>query len=225
VHRGRWNQFAATCGGGLRPPAGAREGSPTLENALPTTKAAEDFLKRSHRTWGLLLRYGFILGLASLSLLGQGGRLLPKPARTDSAHSEIWKSETTGKEYRVRIEKDVFYAEWINLPPAAVRQSLYIRSECHRAGTTWIGTSRVFLLCSKPEETTGKSINGCHLTLRFEVDSVSSERITGRGESLRKWDCQTCKVLETGWANFVWVPLRKGARAASSASGKGSEKK
>ncbi len=182
-------------------------------------------MKRSHGTWGALLRYGFILGFASLSLSGQEGKVPPKPARTDSAHSEIWKSETTGKEYRVRIERDLFYAEWTNLPPAAVKQGLYILSECHRAGTAWIGTSQVFLLCSKPGEATGKSMNGCHLTLRFEVDSISSERITGRGESLRRWDCQTCKVLETAWANFAWVPLRKGTRAASRVSGKGSEKK
>jgi hypothetical protein len=48
----------------------------------------------------------------------------------------------------------------------------------------------------------------CSMTLRFEVDSISPERITGRAESLRDFDCQKCEVRQTGWGNFVWLPKK-----------------
>jgi hypothetical protein len=44
---------------------------------------------------------------------------------------------------------------------------------------------------------------------------MSAERITGRGESLREFDCQNCQVHQTGWADFVWVPKGKPAGAKS----------
>jgi hypothetical protein len=172
---------------------------------------------------------GFILlGLGGPPLLGQGAKLPQKhaPAEKHAAApspGKIWKSETTGKEYRVRIEKDRFYAEWV-APPDAAKQGAYIRSECRRTGTKWIGTSQVFVLCPKPGDVNGKSTNGCSLTFRFEVDSITPERITGSGETIREIDCAKCEVRQTGWGNFVWVPKGKGARLAGSSPGTSSNK-
>jgi len=44
------------------------------------------------------------------------------------------------------------------------------------------------------------------MLLRFEVDFISSDRITGGGEILREFDCGSCEVQKTGWGPFSWVP-------------------
>lgn len=140
-----------------------------------------------------------------------------KSSSAPKSKAKVWTSETTGKDYRVRIEKDHFYAEWVNLPAESVRQGMYIRSECRRVGSKWTGTSHVLLACAVGEGAKQQVVNKCSLVFRFEIESITPERITGRSETLRKWDCQTCKASETGWGGFVWVP-KVGKTAAFSAA-------
>jgi hypothetical protein len=149
-----------------------------------------------------------ILATTSLQLSSKG-QGAPKPAGTKSAAKatafpQLWKSASTGKEYRVKIEGDHFTAEWSNIPPPAAKQGAYIRSECRRSGTRWIGTSRILLPCPLPD---GK-MKMCPMLLRFEVDFISSDRITGGGEILREFDCGACEVRRTGWGPFNWAPKR-----------------
>lgn len=182
-------------------------------------------MKRSHTRYRAILSCGFILALARLPLFGQDAKP-PLPAKQPAAHSAqgtIWKSETTQKEYRVRIEKGRFYAEWVNIPPDSAKQGVYIRSECRRVGTKWIGTSRVFLLCPE-SQANGNPTKGCAWTFRFEVDEISPNRISGRSESLRDFDCQKCEVRQTGWGNFVWVPKGKAGRGAQRSSATAADK-
>lgn len=122
--------------------------------------------------------------------------------------TRVWKSETTGKEYRVRVEENRFFADWVNIPAESLKQGVYIRSECRRVGTKWAGASRVYLLCPDTADKLGKRMKGCPMTLRFEVDSITPERISGHAETLRDFDCQKCEVRQTGWGEFVWVPKR-----------------
>ena len=132
------------------------------------------------------------------------GPSVGKPETT----SDIWKSETTGKKYRVRIEGDHFYADWVDLPPAAAERGAYIRTVCRRAGLKWVGTSSVFMPCTVGKGKSEHIADTCHLTLKLEIDSISKDRITGHAQSLKKFNCQDCKVIETGWAEFEWVPAR-----------------
>lgn len=172
-------------------------------------------MKRSHTRYQAILSCAFTLAVARLPLLGQDAKR-PLPTKQPPAHSArgtIWKSETTQKEYRVRIEKNRFYAEWVNIPADSAKQGVYIRSECSRVGAKCVGTSRVFLLCPESQASRNPT-KGCAWTFRFEVDEISPNRISGRSESLRNFDCQKCEVRQTGWANFVWVPKGKAARGA-----------
>lgn len=137
----------------------------------------------------------------------------PPAARVLAASVEklprIWVSQTTKHEFRVTVDKDLFRAEWINVPPAAAKQGAYIRSECRRSGSKWIGTSSIYQPFAVPGQPPGKDLTTCHLTLRFEVDSISPQKITGRGETLKGFDVGKCQVLQTGWGNFVWVPKKR----------------
>ena len=162
------------------------------------------------KRYRLLHHIALGFALASLPLVGI---LLwaqqPKPqaaASTSQTFPALWKSETTGKEYRVQVDKDRFSAEWVNIPPESVKQGAYIRSECRRVGSKWIGTSRIHLPCAAGEGAKEHIVNTCRLQLRIEIDSVQADRIVGRGETLKRFDCKSCKVDETGWGDFVWVP-------------------
>jgi hypothetical protein len=155
------------------------------------------------RIWAIVL-----IGLVHFAFGAQKSQpsAAAKSAGSEAARWRIWKSTTSGKEYRVRVEKDVFYAEWVNIPLETAKHGAYIRTECRRAGAKWIGTSRVFLPCAKPGEAKGKTTNVCPMTVRFEVDSITPQKITGGGETLRDFDCEKCEVRQTGWGSFVWVP-------------------
>jgi hypothetical protein len=142
-----------------------------------------------------------------------GSQKTDPPARSKTAANveklpRIWMSQTTKHEFRVTVDKDLFRAEWVNIPPAAAKQGAYIRSECRRGASKWIGTSSVYLPCAVAGQPTGKDTKTCHISLRFEVDSLTPEKITGRGETLKNFDCGKCQVVQTGWGDFVWVPKK-----------------
>ena len=159
--------------------------------------------------WWIIVLVCAILAASSLQLSSEN-QTAPKSAGTKSAAKagalpQVWKSASTGKEYRVKVEGDRFTAEWSNLPPQAAKQGAYIRSECRRSGSRWIGTSRILLACPLPD---GK-MKMCPMILRFELDFISSDRITGGGEILRDFDCGSCEVRKTGWGPFSWEPKRQ----------------
>ncbi len=156
-------------------------------------------------------RSGFLICTLLLGSIGfaAGAAQKTKPAAPNDPASgwQMWKSETTRKLYRVKIEQDHFVAEWANVPPAAKKQGAYLRSECRRAGAKWVGTTRAMLACALPGAE--KKTHTCELTFRIEIDSISPTRIEGAGDTLHNFDCSKCQVLETGWAKFVWVPEGK----------------
>lgn len=151
---------------------------------------------------------GTLSGLASARLSGTKA-----PAVTSSgpqaAAGRIWKSQTTGHEYRVRIEGDVLHAEWVNLPADLVRQGAYVRTECRRVGNKWVGTtrSRLPLPCTEVTAPDGRHPSAwCSLVTRTEVNSVAPDRISGRAQAPARLDCQACKLLDAEWKDFVWTP-------------------
>jgi hypothetical protein len=170
------------------------------------TEESEENPLRAKRFWRVIILVCGVLAATSLEYSSEN-QSAPKPAGTKSAAKantfpQIWKSASTGKEYRVKIDGDRFTAEWLNIPPQAAKQGAYIRTECRRSGTRWIGTSRILLPCPLPD---GKT-KMCPMILRFEVDFISSDRITGGGEVLRDFDCGSCEVRKTGWGPFSWAP-------------------
>jgi hypothetical protein len=161
----------------------------------------------SAKAYSIVLLCG-VLAPASLPFCSEN-QGAAKPGASAAAKAaplpQVWKSAATGKEYRVKVEGDRFTAEWVNIPPQAAKQGAYIRSECRRTGSRWIGTSRILLGCASPD---GKT-KMCPMLLRFEVDFISPDRITGGGEILRDFDCGTCAVRKTGWGPFAWTPKKQ----------------
>ena len=159
-----------------------------------------------------VLAVGILVMLISgLFAAGQGkapGKTGQLPAPPASAR--VWRSQTTGKEYRVWIENEQLHAEWVNLPLGFAQRGAYIRTECRHVGTRWIGTSQSYLPCETTER--GKRVsNWCQLVTKMEFDPAEVNRMTGRGEALRRFDCAACRVLETVWKDFEWVPKEQSA--------------
>jgi len=165
-------------------------------------------LDRSLRLQAVLL--AMVLGLCCAACSSHREQPVAKQASPPKVEakvpSDIWKSETTGKEYRVRIDGDRFTADWVNLPPAAAQHGAYIHTVCRRSGSKWAGTSSIFMPCTVGQGKAEHIADTCHLTLKIEIESVTKDRITGRGQSLEKFDCMRCKVIEAGWVHFHWVP-------------------
>lgn len=130
------------------------------------------------------------------------------PASSAAATKDLWVSQTTGHEFRVRQDSGHFHAEWSNMSGAFLAHGAYIRSECKRQGNKWVGESRSHLPCVEGDLPPGQYTNWCDMVTKIEFDEVTPARISGRGEGLKRFDCQKCQVLETTWKPFVWIPRR-----------------
>jgi hypothetical protein len=119
---------------------------------------------------------------------------------------KLWHSDASKHEFRVQVTDDLFRAEWVNIPPAVAQQGAYIRTECRRVGAKWEGTSHINMPFAITP--TGKDTKMCLLKVRFEVDSITPEKIAGHSESLHGFDVNACRVQETKWAEFSWVPKK-----------------
>lgn len=154
-----------------------------------------------------------LLVIAPFSAMAQKPTPQAKSSPADSKPAtsqlpKIWHSEGTKHDFRVEVTKDLFHAEWVNVPPSAAKQGASIRTDCRRAGDKWVGSSNVKMLFAIPGAPAGKDIKLCSLTVRFEVDSISAEKITGHSEALHSFDVNTCRVQETKWGDFTWIPKK-----------------
>jgi hypothetical protein len=175
----------------------------------------EEYLKR----YRILHDIALAFALASVPLAGillraqQVKSPAPIPITPpEQGYPNLWKSETTGKEYRVQVDKAHFSAEWVNIPSEGVKRGAYIRSECRRVGSKWIGTTRINLPCTVGEGAKEHVANTCRMQFRIEINSIQADRIVGRGETLKRFDCKSCRIDETGWGDFVWLPKKPGTR-------------
>ena len=153
---------------------------------------------------------GILAVLMTARLSGAHAQALGSSVQPTAAGS-VWKSQTTGHEYRVSIQGDVLRAEWVNLPAELVRQGAYVRTECRRVGGKWIGTTRSRQPLPCTEVTTPEKRHPtawCSLVTRIEIDSIAPDRVTGRAQAPIRLDCQACKLLDAEWKDFVWTPSK-----------------
>lgn len=173
--------------------------------------AEDGKLKTTSTERMLLMMFAAFLAIFPFTAAGQKTAAPPKQGAATAKPAngplpKIWHSDATHHDFRVEVTADLFRAEWINVPADAAKQGAYIRTECRRSGNKWIGQSRIYLPCVPAAA--AAATKACPITTRFEVDSVSPEKISGHGESLKQFDCATCQVQQTGWAEFTWVPKK-----------------
>ena len=171
-------------------------------------------MRSAYITWKQALT--MLMALLVIALFTGAAQKPTAPAKSGPAYPKsvssqlpkVWHSESTKHDFRVEVTKDLFRAVWVNVPPTAAKQGASIHTECRRAGDKWVGSSHVNMLFAVPGAPAGKDIKLCSLTVRFEVDSISAEKITGHSEALHSFDVNTCRVQETKWADFTWIPKK-----------------
>jgi hypothetical protein len=132
-------------------------------------------------------------------------------ASSKSASAElpkIWHIDAKHKDFRVQVTNDLFRADWVNIPSDAAKQGAYIHTQCRRVGDKWVGTSSVYQAAAVSKDPAVKTTKMCHLTIRFEVDSITPEKITFHSEAMRNFDPAKCQLLQTAWEEFAWVPKK-----------------
>lgn len=140
--------------------------------------------------------------LASSTVRQLGTTSKPDSALPISPTGErVWTSMTTGRDYKVRIDGDYIYIEWINLPPALQSTAAFMRTELKKAGDKWVGKTRAYLPSKEKS-----SVKWCHLELDFEIDKLSDSRIEGQGAALTSFDVKNCRVERSELKPFTWIP-------------------
>lgn len=128
-------------------------------------------------------------------------------AHAPAAQVSVWRSLTTGRDYRISINKSTLVAEWINQPAIDAKSKASVRSELHKSGTKWVGITRSHIPC-RTTEAKGVVSNVCDLTTKIEIETMATDKIMGHGDSLKRFDCGKCNILETKFAPFQWVPKK-----------------
>ena len=131
-----------------------------------------------------------------------------KSSSSTAGLATLWLSETTHNIYKVTIKGDTLHAEQVNVPKNAAQHGAYVRTECHRVGNKWIGTTSSFVELEARKPHQPQQSNWCHLLTRTEILTLAPGRITGRAEVLKGVDIPQCRVLEKQWKDFVWVPQK-----------------
>lgn len=165
-------------------------------------------MRRAPRCMRPTIACGLVLGVLVVRPVKGQRTSSPAPrfvVGNPRAQGELWKSQTTGNEYRVTVEGASFQAEQTNIPKDPAHEGAYVRTTARRQGSKWVGKTQIFLPCAVGH---GPVINKCHLTMGFEITEMGSDLIRGRIENpdLNQFDCKTCNVPKKEWKDFVWYP-------------------
>lgn len=127
----------------------------------------------------------------------------PESSTTSSTTSRerIWTSMTSGRDYRVRIDGDYIYAQWVNMPTALQSTTAFVRSQVKKSGDKWVGKSVAYLPFKD-----GRSVKWCRFEDDFEIDSVSESRIEGRSKKWSSVNVKKCEPENMVSDSFVWIP-------------------
>lgn len=132
-----------------------------------------------------------------------------------SAGERIWTSMTSGRDFKVRVEGDYVYIDWV-LPSALQQTPAFMRYELKKNGNKWVGKVRAYLPHEyksgyfdfwKTGQTMGTAnVNWCSQESEVEIDSILESRIEGRALGSATFDAKKCKPGKLEWSSFTWIP-------------------
>jgi Trypsin-like peptidase domain len=138
-----------------------------------------------------------------------------KPTSPTGSPDRIWTSMTSGRDYKVRVEGDYIYTEWVNLPSQLQNSAAFVRSELKKDGDRWRGKVRSNLPYEFKSSygdfwTTGQrmgteNVKWCQIEVDFEIDRVSESRIEGQAMMPSSFDAKKCKPGKSDMKPFTWI--------------------
>lgn len=145
-----------------------------------------------------------LLANSSVQPLGAASRTVAASS-TGSTKEKVWTSLTSGRDYKVRIEGEYIYTEWINLPPQLQTTAAFVRSELKKDGDKWVGKVRS-LLPYDYKTWAVENVKWCTVEMQLEIDKLAETRIEGRSMRAKSFDAKKCKPGELEWQSFTWIP-------------------
>ena len=128
----------------------------------------------------------------------------------------VWTSLASGRDYKLRIDGDYIYTEWVSLPTELQTTAAFVRAELKKDGDKWVGKVRsnypyeyksAYFDFWKNGQTVGTSnVRWCQLELDFEIDALTDSRIEGRAMGFTTFDAKKCKPGKMDWKPFTWIP-------------------
>ena len=157
-------------------------------------------------TWkvaaGENLNFAIPSKLIAALLANTAVRPLGSLPKSDSASSgvsgeRLWTSMTTGRDYKVRIDGEYIYCQWINLPAALQSMAAFIRAELRKSGDKWVGKNLFYFPVSQ---------KWCHIETDMEIDKVSDSRIEGKSVIWQSINARNCSIVRPELKPFVFIP-------------------
>ncbi len=113
----------------------------------------------------------------------------------------VWTSMTSGRDYKLRVDGDYLYVEWVNVPPTLAQAGGFIRSELRKTGDIWAGKTRSHLPCQYYNQT-----RWCSVEAEIEITKIGETRIEGSALTWQKFNCRKCQPESTKMKPFTWIP-------------------
>lgn len=125
-----------------------------------------------------------------------------------SSAKSIWTSLTTGRDYKVTIDGDYVYADWLNMPAGLQGTPAFLRLEVKKGtDNTWRGKSRSYLPCQYRDNWTGQfTTKWCREEYDIKVDRLSDSRIEGETLNWDRYDCRKCERKGARKESFTLIP-------------------
>jgi hypothetical protein len=156
-----------------------------------------------------------LMANSAVQPLGTSWKTVTSPT-AGLSNGKIWTSVTSGRDFKLRVDGDHIYTEWINLPLQLQTTTAFMRSELKKVGDKWVGKSRSNMPYEykskyfdfwKNGQTVGTvNVNWCQLEFDFEIDTLTDTRIDGRGMGFTTIDAKKCKPGKMEWKTFTWIP-------------------
>jgi hypothetical protein len=144
--------------------------------------------------------------LTKTTLQPLGSTSKPDAAASSSVTGEsVWTSMTNGRDYKIRIDGDYIYGEWINLPPALSTTAAFQRVELKKDGDKWVGKAISYALFQYKQYSITKTI-WCRVEVETEVDKMSASRIEGQSHLPTSFDAKKCQPEKLEWKPFTLIP-------------------
>lgn len=180
-------------------------------------------------TWGVNLRVGQNLNFAipsqivkSVLATAHAPSPIDSPSRdrflTASAESSsqllshsLWHSLSSGRDYKLRLEGDYIYAEWINLPGQLQNTGAHADSQLKKSSDGhWRGTTTSFGPFQYQDTWTGKTlVKWCRVETDIQIDSISNSRIDGVSIAFDKIDIKKCQPQGLREVKFTMIPIEQ----------------
>ena len=122
----------------------------------------------------------------------------------------------SGRDYKLRIDGDFIYGEWVNIPPVLQSTAAFGRIELKKTGDKWVGKGRSLMPYAfkssymdywKTGQRMGtENVKWCTFEHDIEIEKMTESRIEGRSMSFSTFDEKKCQPGKMEWRSFVWIP-------------------